>query len=125
MSTGVTSASPLSAAEIARRRATLPGAARQTGSGGTLPPTSSPTAGTGGVQQASVGAQQAQAEPFNAPMLQLPDNPTTLDVMDGLARAMADPSVNQTTAQRLFQLHQQLMEAEKAMAQAVIDGMLV
>ena len=39
--------------------------------------------------------------------------------------AMSDPSVNRTTANQLYQLHDQLMQAEKAMLQVVLDGLLV
>jgi hypothetical protein len=78
-------------------------------------------------QQAAQGAAQAQPkeEPFNAPMLRLGPSPTSHDVLNGLTAAMADPSVNQTTASRLYELHQQILNADRAMIQAVIDGMLV
>lgn len=84
------------------------------------PPVETSTAGSqtlaGSHEVQPPSAQQAQA--FNAPELELPRDPSTRDVLDGLTHAMADPSVNQTTADRLFQIHQQLMDAQKAMIQA-------
>ena len=77
-----------------------------------------------GTTQAAAGAQQAQpqAEPFNAPMLSLPADPSTHDVLDGLTRAMADDTVNKSTADALYKIHQMVFEMEKAAAQVILDG---
>jgi hypothetical protein len=110
-----TAASVLASAVQANGVAASPGAA----SGST-------TASTGGAatEQAAAGAQQSQqAEPFNAPRLVLPSEATTREVMVGLTRAMADPSVNKTTAQQLYSLHEQMKSAEQAMIQSILDGM--
>ncbi|MCW2926097.1 MAG: hypothetical protein JWM86_65 [Thermoleophilia bacterium] len=120
MSSGISSATALTPAEIARRQAALPKPGAATATAPIQPATAAAT-------QAQQGAAAAQPkpEPFNAPMLQLPSSPTTKDVLVGLQFAMADDTVNASSAQRLFELHEQLMAAEKAMAQAIIDGMLV
>jgi hypothetical protein len=116
------SASQLAQYDQARRTAALTGAARPTS-----PVTQPPPQVTAATAQAADGAAQAQPreEPFNAPMLVLPPEPTSHDVRLGLVRAMADPTVNHSTAQQLFQLHEQLMQAEKAMLQVIVDGMLM
>jgi hypothetical protein len=109
MTTGVSSvATTLQQAGVA----TTPAAASST---------SAAPATTAGTQQATQGAQQAQPQPevFNAPMLDLPDDPSTRDVMDGLVRAMADPATNASSAQALLDLHKQLMAAEQAMYEAM------
>ena len=108
--------------EAAKRQAAL--------SGGTAPvsPGTQPApVVTQGSVQAQQGAQQAQPkeEPFNAPMLDIPEGATTREVMAGLTKAMADPTVNASTARQLFTLHEQLMQAEKAMMQVIVDGMLI
>ena len=116
--------SQLAQYDTARRTAALTGAARPTS-----PVTQPPPTATAATAQATQGAQQAQAapkeEPFNAGMLDLPPEPTSRDVMAGLTQKMADPTVNSTTANKLFQLHEQLMQAEKAMMQVIVDGMLM
>lgn len=116
-------ASSLAQYEAARRQAAI--------SGGTTPssPTTQPAPTvTEASVQAKEGAAQAQAqpkeEPFNAPMLDIPPGATTVEVMAGIKKAMSDPTVNKTTAQQLFWLHDQLMQAEKAMTQVIIDGVL-
>jgi hypothetical protein len=116
------SASSLAAYDAARRTAALTGAANPTS-----PTTQPPPTVTAAAAQATEGAQAAQPkeEPFNAPMLDLPEDPTIQDVRIGLVRAMADPTVNSSTAQQLFQLHDQLFQAEKAMMQVIVDGMLM
>lgn len=116
MSTSVTSPRPVTAAEIARRPASTAAAT-------TTSPAATPTAAT---TQATAGAQAAQpsSEPFNAPMLRLPESPTAADVLTGLAAAMADPTVNRTSAQQVYQLHEQLMNAERSMTQVVLDGVV-
>jgi hypothetical protein len=123
-----TNATQLSQFESASRMAALNGGARPTSPVTQPPPTVTvPAAGEAAAEQAAAGAAQTQQKPeaFNAPPLDLPDNPTTLDVMAGLTKAMADPSVNASTAQQLFSLHEQLMQAEKAMMQVIVDGMLI
>lgn len=114
--------------EQARRAATLQGTANpSTPMVKPAPIVASSDAASGAAAQAAEGAQQAQpkAETFNAPMLDLPPDPSSQDVLTGLARAMADPSVNASSAQQLFSLYDQIMQAEKAMTQAIIDGMLM
>lgn len=64
---------------------------------------------------------EAEAQRFYAPPIDLPRNATSVDVRAGLARAMADPSVNESSAQKLFQLHQQLLEADKAMINVILS----
>lgn len=134
MNTGISTAtSPLNAAELERLRRVSPGASNNATSGlsGVRPATASAAtaaAGTAGSEQAVEGASQVtrvSVEVFNAPRIKLPSNPTTLDVLDGLSRAMASPDVNDSTAQKLYQLHEMLFTVEKSMAQAVIDGMLI
>lgn len=122
MSSISTTATPLSPFEKLKAAITSPGASRPTSSVASVQPASPQAA----AQQATQGAAQAQPkpEPFNAPMLALPPSPNTREVMSGLTKAMADPSVNGTTAQRLFELHQQLLNADRAMIQAVVDGIL-
>lgn len=77
--------------------------------------------------QAQQGAAQAQPKPevFNAPMLRLPPSPTTHEVLNGLTGAMGDPSVNAASAQKLYQIHEMLLNADRSMIQAIIDGMLI
>jgi hypothetical protein len=118
-----TNASSLAQYEAARRSATLTGTANPTSPTVQPPPTV-----TAATAQAADGAAQAQAAPreqFNPPMLDLPPSPSTREVMAGLTRAMADPTINSTTANELFGLHEKLMQAEKAMMQVIIDGMLM
>lgn len=122
-----TTATQLSQSESARRMAALNGGARPTSPVTQPAPTVTAETGTAATDQAAQGAAQTQQKPeaFNAPPLDLPDNPTTRDVMAGLAKAMADPTVNSSSAQQLFSLHEQLMQAEKAMMQVIVDGMLI
>jgi hypothetical protein len=123
MTTNLTaaSASKLAQYDQARRTAALTGAATPI-----TPVTQPPPQVTAASAQATEGAEQAQPrEEFNARRLDLPPDPTSLDVRLGLVRAMADPTVNHATAAQLFQLHEQLMQAEKAMMQVIIDGMLI
>jgi hypothetical protein len=82
--------------------------------------------GTAGAAQAQQGASQAQAqkaEPFQAPVLVLPDEPSTNDVLTGLTAAMADPNANKTTVDALNELHSRVFQAEQAMNQAILDLM--
>ncbi len=129
MSTSIASTSALSTAAVTptatptQQSTTTTATAAASGSSTT--PAVSAT-GTAASEQATSGAEQAQtekAEPFNAPMLDLPDDPTSRDVMVGLTRAMADPTVNKSSAQQLYNLHEQLLAAEKAMMTAILDGM--
>jgi hypothetical protein len=118
-----TNASSLAQYEAARRSAALTGTANPTS-----PTVQPPPAVTAATAQATAGAAQAQAaptEPFNAPMLDLPPNPSTQEVLAGLTRAMTDPTVNARTANELSGLHDRLMQAQKAMTQVIIDGMLM
>lgn len=114
MSAVTGSATPLSAAEVARRKAYLPKP--------TTPTPSIPT--TSAATQATEGAQAAQPEAYNAPPLDLPRDPSTRDVLVGIARVAGDPTVNETTAQRLLQVHEMLLAAEKQMIQSVLDGIV-
>ncbi|MCB0879241.1 MAG: hypothetical protein KDC46_09715 [Thermoleophilia bacterium] len=124
----ISSNNDLAAYDSARRTAALTGATRPTS-----PVTEPAPQVTAATAQASSGAAQVQdaanakpdAEPFNAPMLKLPLEPNTRDVMAALVGAMGDPTVNSSTANQLFQLHEQLMQAEKAMTQVIVDGMLI
>lgn len=125
MTTISSTAAPISAMEKLKRTATLPGASQATSAMASVQP-ALPSAAA----QASEGAAQAQPgapvpEPFNAPSLALPRNPTTREVLNGLTSAMADPTVNESSAQKLYQLHEQLLNAERGMLQAIIDGMLM
>lgn len=115
-------ASSLAQYEAAKRQATLQG-----GAAPVTPAVQPPPTVTSATVQAQEGAAQAQPqeEVFNAPMLDIPPGATTREVMAGLRSAMADPTVNSSTANKLFSLHEQLMQAEKAMMQVIIDGMLI
>jgi len=94
-------------------------------------PTSAAAAGTAAATQAQAGAAQTQpsaqaagqvvAEVFNAPMLDLPADPTTSDVLQGLARAMADPRVNKSSVDALGQLRGMLFAAQKEMASIYLE----
>lgn len=121
-----TNASQLAQYDQARRTAALMGAAKPS-SPVTQPAPQVAAVPVAAVDQAQAGAAAAQpkVEAFNAPSLDLPDNPTSRDVMAGLTKAMADPTVNASSAQQLFQLHEQLFQAEKAMMQVIVDGMLM
>lgn len=122
----VSNNSSIASYATAAQMASLTGATRPVTPG--VQPAPTVTAGTAASEQAASGAAQAtteKAEPFNAPKLRLPADPSTRDVMAGLVGAMSDPSVNRTTANQLYQLHDQLMQAEKAMLQVVLDGLLV
>ncbi|MCW2950033.1 MAG: hypothetical protein JWN41_1046 [Thermoleophilia bacterium] len=84
-------------------------------------------AGTAGAVTAAQGAAAAtttttttpapEVQGFIAPP-DLPDDPTTNDVLTALAHTMTDPSVTPTTAKLLFELHQKMLEAQQAMIQA-------
>lgn len=117
-------AAPLTAIERLQRSVTLPNASQPTSATASTQP-ATPAAAAQAAQGASAVQPAAQAEVFNAPMLDLPSNPTTRDVLGGLTRAMGDPTVNDTTIQKLYGLHEQLLNAERGMIQAIIDGMLV
>ncbi len=121
-SLGSSSSTALAQYDAARRQAALTGGTKPTS-----PVTQPPPDATAATTQAQQGAQQAQPkeEPFNAPMLDIPPDATTREVMSGLTKAMADPSVNSSTARQLFTIHEQLMQAEKAMMQVIVDGMLI
>lgn len=118
-----TGATPLTASQKLQQTIANPNASRATSSTASVQPATPQAAAA----QAAQGAAQAQPkeEPFNAPMLALPPNPTSTEVMAGLTKAMADPTVNGSTAQKLYSLHEQLLNADRAMIQAVIDGMLI
>jgi len=68
--------------------------------------------------------QEPRAEVFNAPKLDLPDDPSTVQVMDGLVAAMADPTVNDSSANRLYEFHKQMLDQYKQSIQVIIDGMV-
>jgi len=124
MSNVSTSASQLAQYDAAKRQAALQGGTAPVSPAVQPAPVVTPqTAAT----QATEGAAAAQPkeEPFNAPMLDLAPGASTREVMAGLTKAMADPTVNKSTAQQLFSLHEQLMQAEKAMIQVIVDGMLI
>ncbi len=114
--------SALAQYEAAKRQAALSGAANPVTPGVQPPPTV-----TAATVQAQQGAEQAQpkAEVFNAPMLDIPPGATTHEVMAGLKKAMADPTVNASSVDKLYQIHEMLMQSEKAMVQVIIDGMLM
>lgn len=120
-----TSTSQLAQYDQARRTAALTGAAKPSSPVTQPPPQVTAAAAAGDQARAGAAAAQPKAEAFNAPALDLPDNPTSRDVMAGLTKAMADPTVNASSAQQLFQLHEQLFQAEKAMMQVIVDGMLM
>ena len=109
--------------------AAAPVTAQSAATGAVATTAATTTTATTGAQQAQQGAAETtkttttteKAEAFNAKALDLPDNPTTRDVLTGLTAAMADPTVNQTTAQKLFEFHQQLFEMEKAMTLAIVN----
>lgn len=124
MSNISTGASSLAQYEAAKRQASLTG-----GTAPVSPSTQPAPTVTAATVQAQQGAAQAQAqpkeEPFNAPMLDLPPGATTRETMAGLNKAMADPTVNASSVNKLYQLHEMLMQAEKAMTQVIVDGMLM
>ncbi len=115
-------ASSLAQYEAAKRQAMLQGGANPV-----TPAVQPPPTVTAASVQAQQGAAQAQPQPevFNAPMLDIPPGATTREVLAGLQKAMADPTVNTSSVNGLNQLHEMLMQAEKAMAQVIIDGMLI
>lgn len=115
MSSGIGSATSLTPAEIARRQQLRTPASTQQA---TEPSQASQTAAV----QAQQGAQAAQPEAFNAPRLSLPASPTTRDVLMGLQRAMARDDVNASSVAKLSQLHDMIMQADRAMVQAIMDG---
>lgn len=120
-----TNATKLAQYEAARRSAAMTGAANPSSPTTQPPPVVTPESVA--AQQATAGAEAAQPkeEPFNAKRLVLPDDPTSYDVRVSLVRAMGDPTINKSSAQQLFQLHDQLFQAEKAMMQVIVDGMLM
>lgn len=124
-----TSTTALAQYDAARRQAALTGASKPVTPTVQAPPvvTEASVQAQQGAQQAQPGAQQApaQPEPFNAPMLDIPPGATTREVMAGLMKAAADPTVNDSSARQLLALHEQLMQAEKAMMQVIVDGMLI
>jgi hypothetical protein len=117
-----TGASPLTPSEKLQQSIANPNASRATSGTASVQPATPQAAA-----QAQQGAAQAQPkeEPFNAPMLSLPTSPRSHEVLSGLTAAMADPTVNSGTASKLYQLHEMVLNAERSMIQAVIDGMLV
>ena len=126
MSTSVSSTSPAmsnaTAAAILTNAAQANGVAASPGQTTGAAPSAT---GTAAADQAARGAEQAQQqkeESFNAPKLILPPDPTSREVLTGLTRAMADPTVNRSTAQQLYQLHEQIRTAEQTMIQAILDG---
>lgn len=120
-----TSAAPLSPSEKLQQTIANPNASRAMSATASVQPATAQAAMA--ATQAQQGAAQAQPQPevFNAPMLNLPPSPTSHEVMNGLTAAMADPTVNESSAQKLYQLHEMLLNAERSMLQAVIDGMLI
>ena len=117
-----TSSAPLSANQRLQQTIANPNASRAMSGTASVQPATPAAA-----QQAAQGAAQAQPkeEPFNAKMLVLPRNPSGHDVMAGLTSAMADPTINATTAAGLYKLHEMVLNAERSAIQAVIDGMLM
>lgn len=126
MSTPSTSAAALPAANLAATSAAAAPSGTTTTATVTTTANAPTTAAATGAQQAAQGAQQVQAQPqaeaFNAPMLDLPPDPSTHEVMNGLAGAMADPSVNKSSADQLYAMHKQLLDAERSMVDAIIAG---
>ena len=122
VSTGV---SQLAQYDAAKRQAALQGGTAPVSPAVQPPPVVTPESTAAAQAQQGAVAVQARVEPFNAPMLDLSEGASTREVMAGLQKAMADPTVNKSTAQQLFSLHEQLMQAEKAMLQVIIDGMLI
>lgn len=126
-----TAATPLSPSQKLQQSIANPNASRAMSATASVQPATPQTIAAAQAQQGAAHAQapaqqQApQAEVFNAPMLTLPQSPTTRDVLRGLTTAMADPTVNEGSAQKLYSLHEQLLNAERGMIQAVIDGMLI
>lgn len=116
------SASSLAQYEAAKRQAMLQGGANPV-----TPAVQPPPTVTAATVQAQQGAADAQPKPevFNAPMLDIPPGATTYEVMAGLKKAMADPTVNDSSVNKLYELHEMLMQAEKSMMQVIIDGMLI
>lgn len=72
--------------------------------------------------QAAATVQKAEA--YNAPALDLPDEPTTMDVLVSITRAMASPGVNETTISTLKELQSSLFDAQKQMITEVLNGMV-
>ena len=118
-----TSASPLTPSQKLQQSIANPNASRAMSSTASTQPATPQAAAA----QATLGAAQAQPQPevFNAPPLALPPSPTTHEVLNGLTSAMADPSVNAGSRQKLYQIHEMLLNADRSMIQAIIDGMLV
>ena len=120
-----TAAAPLTPTEKLRQTIANPNASRAMSATASVQPATPEAAAA--ATQATDGAAQAQPQPeaFNAPMLRLPPSPNSHEVMNGLTSAMADPTVNATSVGGLYKLHEMLLNAERSMIQAVIDGMLV
>jgi len=83
--------------------------------------TTTTTATDGSTKQTTT---EKQAEAYNAPALELPEEPTTQDVLVSITRAMAAPGVNETSIKTLQEMQSQLWQAQQAMIQVVVDGML-
>ncbi|MCW2973721.1 MAG: hypothetical protein JWN72_1994 [Thermoleophilia bacterium] len=73
---------------------------------------------------AQPAATQPKAEAYNAPVLDLPDEPTTQDVLVSITRAMASPGVNETTINTLKELQSSLFDSQKQMITEVLNGMV-
>lgn len=115
-----------SAATLATLTAATPGAAGAAAAPGVAgtprTPAAVANAGTAGATQAQQGVTTVQRiEVFQAPMLHLPDSPSTEDVLQGLVGAMANRSANATTVGRLKELHDLVFDAHKSMMQAMLQ----
>lgn len=67
-------------------------------------------------------ATQPAPEPFNAPPLKLPRDPSTSDVLTALAGSAGDPTTNESSAQKVYQLEQMLRDAHKSMIGSWVGG---
>lgn len=117
--------SALAQYEAAKRQAALSGAANPVTPSVQPPPTVTAASVQAQTGAAQTQAQEPKAEVFNAPPLDLPPGATSRDVMAALRSAMSKPGVNASTAQALSGVHDMIMQAEKAMMQVIIDGMLL
>jgi hypothetical protein len=119
--------SALAQYEAAKRQAAMSGAANPVSPTVQPPPTVTPASvqAQQGAGQAQTQAQEPKAEAFNAPPLDIPPGATSREVLAALRKSMSTPGVNASTAQALSGLHDMIMQADKAMMQVIIDGMLI
>ena len=114
---------PMSTAQAYATLGITPGSsASSSGSAAAAPQASTATASTTASQQATAGAQQV-AEAFNGKAFVVTEKATTRDVLKGLVRTMEDPSINERSAQTVYELHQKLFAAEQAMIQTLLEVM--